>query len=65
MVSALLKGAVLEPEHLAYLFFIEPYDDLTVYDGGGGRLGVHLDHLLHGLEVRTDVLLGEIDVPLR
>ena len=27
--------AGLEPEHLAYLLFVEPYDDFAVYDGGG------------------------------
>ena len=56
---------VLEPEHLAYLLFIEPYDDLAVYDGGGGRLGVDLDHLLHGVEVGANVLFGELDIVLR
>jgi hypothetical protein len=56
---------VLESEHLAYLPFVEPYDDLTVYDGRGGGLGVDLDHLLHGVEVGADVLFGELDgVPL-
>ena len=53
------------PEHLAYLLFVEAYDDLAVYDGGGGGLGVDLDHLLHGVEVGTDVLLNEIYVSLR
>ena len=27
----------------------------------GGELGVHLDHLLHGVKVGADVLLGELD----
>ena len=35
-VSTLLSHVVLEPEHLAYLLFVEPYDDFAVYDGGGG-----------------------------
>ena len=64
-VYALLTRAVLEPELLAYLLLVEPYDDLAVYDGGRGGLGVHLDHLLHGVEVDTDILLDKIDVPLR
>jgi hypothetical protein len=65
MVSALLNRALLEPELLAHLLFVEAYDDLAVYNSGGGRLGVDLDHLLHGVEVGTDILLGKIDVPLR
>jgi hypothetical protein len=64
-VCALLTLAVLEPQHLAYLLFVEPYDDFAVYDGGGGGLGVDLDHLLHGVEVGTDILLDKIDVSLR
>ena len=64
-VSALLNRSVLEPELLAYLLFVEPYDDFAVYDGGGCGLGVDLDHLLHGVEVGTDILLGKIDVSLR
>jgi hypothetical protein len=56
---------VLEPQLLAYLRFVEPYDDLTVYDGGGGGLGVDLDHLLHGVEVGADVLFGELYIILR
>ncbi len=27
----------------------------------GGELGLHLDHLLHGVKVGADVLLGELD----
>ena len=53
------------PEHLAYLLFVEAYDDLAVYDGGGGGLGVDLDHLLHGVQVGADILLDKIDVSLR
>jgi hypothetical protein len=64
-VSALLNRSVLEPELLAYLLFVEAYDDLAVYDGGGGRLRVHLDHLLHCIEVGTNILLDKIDVSLR
>ncbi len=63
--SALLNHVVLDPEHLAYLLFVEPYDDFAVYDGGGGGLGVHLDHLLHGVEVGANILLDKIDVSLR
>ncbi len=63
--SALLNHVVLEPEHLAYLLFVKPYDDFAVYDGGGGRLGFHLDHLLHGVEVGANILLDKIDVSLR
>jgi hypothetical protein len=64
-VSALLSHVVLEPEHLAYLLFVKPYDDLAVYDGGRSGLGVHLDHLLHCIEVGTDILLDKFDVSLR
>jgi hypothetical protein len=42
-VSALLNRVVLEPQRLAYLLFVESHDDLAVYDGCGGRLGVHFD----------------------
>ena len=56
---------MLEPQLLAYLLFVEPYDDLAVYDGGGGGLGVHLDHLLHSVEVGANILLDKIDVSLR
>ena len=58
-------SVVLEPQLLAYLPFVEAYDDLAVYDGSGGGLGVDLDHLLHGVEVGADVFLGELDVVLR
>ncbi len=54
-------SVVLEPQLLAYLPFVETYDDLAVYDGSGGGLGVDLDHLLHGVEVGADVFLGELD----
>lgn len=64
-VSALLNHDVLEPEHFAYLPFVEAYYDFAVYDGGGGRLRVHLDHLLHCIEVSTDILLDKVNVPLR
>jgi hypothetical protein len=64
-VSAVLSHVVLEPEHLAYLLFVEPYDDFAVYDGGGGGLGVHIDHLLHSVEVGANILLDKIDVSLR
>lgn len=64
-VYAVLNHAVLEPEHLAYFLFVEPYDDLAVYYGGRGGLGVNLYHLLHCIEVGTDVLLGEFDTSLR
>ena len=64
-VSALLNRVVLELQLLAYPLFIEPYDDLAVYDGGGGGLGVDLDHLLHGVQVGADILLDKIDVSLR
>ncbi len=64
-VSALLNPPVLEPQPLANLFLIEAYYHLAVYDGGGGGLGVDLDHLLHGVEVGTDILLDKIDVSLR
>ena len=57
--------AVLEPQLLTYFLLVEPYDDLAVYDGGRGGLGVHLDHLLHCIEVGTDILLDKIDVSLR
>jgi hypothetical protein len=64
-VYALLNRAVLEPEHLTYFLFVEPYDDLAVYYGGRGGLGVNLYHLLHCIEVGADVLLGEFDTSLR
>ena len=64
-VSALLNRAVLEPQFLAYLLLVEAYDNFAVYDGGGSGLGVDLDHLLHGVEIGTDILLGKIDVSLR
>ena len=35
-VYALLTRAVLEPELLAYLLLVEPYDDFAAYDGGRG-----------------------------
>ena len=63
--SALLNHVVLEPEQLAYPLFVKPYDDFVVYDGGGGGLGVDLDHLLHCVEVGTDILLDKIDVSAR
>ena len=47
------------------MLFVEPYDDFAVYDGGRGGLGVDLNHLLHGVEVGTDILLDKIDVSLR
>ena len=56
---------VLEPQLFAYLHFVEPYNDFAVYDGGGGGLGVDLDHLLHGVELGTDILLDKIGVSLR
>ncbi len=55
----------LESQLLADLLLIEAYYYLAVYHGRGGRLGVYLDHLLHGVEVGADVLLGEFDVVLR
>ena len=64
-VSALLNRAVLEPQLLANLFLIEAHYHLVVYDGGGGGLGVDLDHLLHRVEVGADILLDKIDVSLR
>ena len=64
-VSAQLNHAVLEPQLLAYLFFVEAYYYLAVYNGGRGGLGVHFDHLLHCIEVDTDILLDKIDVSLR
>ena len=51
----------LESQLFADLPFVESYDDLAVYNGGGGGLGVDLDHLLHGFEVGAYVLLGELD----
>ncbi|CAA9453404.1 MAG: hypothetical protein AVDCRST_MAG78-3686 [uncultured Rubrobacteraceae bacterium] len=56
---------MLEPQLLANPLLVKAYDDFAVYNGGGGGLGVDLDHLLHGVEVGTDVLLGELDVVLR
>jgi hypothetical protein len=38
--------AGLKPEHLAYLLFVEPYDDFAVYGGGGGRGGGLLPGLI-------------------
>ncbi len=61
----MLQDFWLETEQRVDLPFVEAYYHLAVYDGGGGGLGVHLDHLLHGVEVGTDILLGKIDVPLR
>ncbi len=55
----------LEPQQRAYLLLVEAYYYLAVYNGGRGRLGVHLDHLLHCIEVGADVLLDKINVPLR
>ena len=60
-VSALLNRVVLESEHLADLLFVETYDDFAVCGGGGGGLGVDLDHHLHGVEVGADVFLNELD----
>jgi hypothetical protein len=45
-VSALLNRAGLEPEHLAYRLFVEPYDDFAVYVGGEGRSGGLLPGLI-------------------
>ena len=64
-VSALLNRVVLESEHLADLLFVETYDDFAVCGGGGGGLGVDLDHLLHGVEAGMGVLLNIIDISLR
>jgi hypothetical protein len=64
-VSALLNRVVLESEHLANLLFVEPYDGFAVYGGGGGALGVDLDHLLHGVEAGMGVLFSIIDISLR
>ncbi len=57
--------AVLDPQLLAYLLFVEPNDDLAVNDGGGGGLGVDLDHLLYGVEVGADVFLNELELARR
>jgi len=64
-VSGLLNRVVLESEHLANLLFVEPYDDFAVYGGGGGALGVDLDHLPHGVEAGMGVLFSIIDISLR
>jgi hypothetical protein len=64
-VYAVLNRAVLEPEHLAYFLFVEPYDDLAVYYGGRGWTGVNLYISCIAVEVGTDVLLGEFDTSLR
>ena len=56
---------MLEPKLLAYLFLIEPYDDLAIYNGSWRRLRVDLDHFLHGVEVGADVLLDKVDISLR
>ena len=64
-VSTLLSHVVLEPEHLAYLLFVETDDDFAVNDGSRRRLRVDLDHLLHGFEVGANILLDKIDVSLR
>ena len=56
-----LAAGRARPQHRAWLLFVGPYDDLAVYDGSGGGLGVDLDHLLHGVQVGADVFLDEPD----
>ena len=64
-MAGVKTSSVLEPQLLAYLTFVEAYDDLTIYNGSRRRLRVHLDHLLHGVEISADILLDKIDVSLR
>ncbi len=42
----------------------EADDDLSIYDGGGGGLGVHSYQFLDGVGILLDVFLGELDVVL-
>ncbi len=64
-LDEVFRASRSKPEQRVDLAFVEAYDDLAIYYCGGGGLRVHAHHLLHGVEVGADVLLGELDVVLR